>query len=120
MLDSVDVRAGGSRYRGVPGRYSYVTQRIHRQARSDHGTSRFLPPVGPRERDDYLFSIHDSGWSSVTVDITGDDLEELTVKAWITGYEAPARQSIVQDRPPMSGTLLPMHPYGFSRCLEIR
>ena len=46
VLDGVDVRAGGSRYKGVPARYAYVTQRIHRQGRSSHGSSRFLPPRG--------------------------------------------------------------------------
>ena len=120
VLDGVHVQAGGSRYKGVPARYAYETRRIHRQGRSSHGSARFLPPVGPRERDDYLFTIHDSGWASVTLDITGDDLDELTVEAWVTGYEAPARQTIVRDTPPMAGALLPAHPYGFSRCLRIR
>lgn len=120
VLDGVGVRAGGSRCKGVPSRYSYVTQRIHRQSRSSHGSARFLPPVGPRERDDYLFNIHDSGWASVTVDLAGDDLDALTVRAWIAGYEASARQTIVRDAPPMPGPLLPVHPYGFSRCIEIR
>lgn len=120
VLDGVHVQAGGSRYKGVPARYAYVTQRIHRQGRSSHGSARFLPPVGPRERDDYLFTIHESGWASVTLDITGDDLDELTVEAWVTGYEAPARQAIVRETPPMPGALLPAHPCGFSRCLRIR
>ena len=115
----MDIKAGGSRYRGAAGRYTYVTQRIHSQERKGHGESQFLPPVGPRDRDDYVFRIHDGGWASVTVEISGDGVDRLAVEAWITGYEAPARQTIVRSDPPAPGPLLPAHPYGFSTCLKL-
>ena len=119
ILDRVDVCAGGRRYRGVAPSHLFVTQRILRQGRSPHGTSSFLPPLGPRERDDYVFSIHDGGWASLTLDITGEGADRLAVEAWLTGYEAPARQTLTRPDPPTPGPLLPPHPYGFASCLRL-
>ena len=120
VLDGIHIKAGGCRYRGVAARYTYASLQIHGQERTGHGESRFLPPVGPRKRDDYVFRIHDGGWASVTADITGDGADELDVSAWITGYEAPARQTMVLRHPPAPGPLLPRHPFGFSTCLKLR
>ena len=69
----------------------------------------------PRDRDDYVFPVPDGGYSSVTVDAPGPDTEHRSVEAWLQGYEAPARQTLVNDLAPCQGPLLPMHPYGFAR-----
>ena len=119
ILDGVNLRAGGSRHRGGGIRYTYTTQQIHGQERQGHGEMRFLPPVGTRDRADYAFRIHDGGWASVTVDITGEEVDSLVVSAWITGFEAPARQTIVRPDPPAAGPLLPGHPLGFSTCIRL-
>jgi hypothetical protein len=65
--------------------------------------------------DDYVFPVPDGGYSSVTVDVLGPDTDHLSVEAWLQGYEAPARQTLVSDLAPCQGPLLPMHPYGFAR-----
>jgi hypothetical protein len=117
VLDGLKVRAGGSRYRGVGIRYSYVTQHPERQERSR--TSLFLPPPGPRDRDYYVFRTHESGWASITLEIEGEDAESAEVEAWLTGYESEARQTIKQTTGPVEASLLPVHPYGFSRCLKL-
>ena len=119
VLDATQVRAGCCRYRGGDARHVFAAERILRKETRGHGTSRVLPPVGPRERDDYVFTIPDSGWISLTVDLLGPDAADLKADAWITGYEAPARQTILMDRPPADGPLLPVHPHGFARSLRL-
>ena len=119
ILDRVYVRAGGRRYKGVAPSHYFVTQRILSQDRSPHGTSSFLPPLGPRDRDDYVFSVHDGGWASLTVDIIGEGADRLAVEAWLTGYVAPARRTLTRSDSPTSGPLLPVHPYGFASCLRL-
>ena len=117
ILDGLRIRAGGSRYRGTGIRYAYVTQHPERQQRSR--TRFFLPPPGPRDRDYYLFRTHESGWASITLEMEGDGAESVSVEAWLTGYESPARQKIHQETAPMGGPLLPIHPCGFPRCLRL-
>jgi len=119
ILDAVQVRAGSSRYRGVGARHVFATERIHRNETRGRGTSLFMPPLGPRERDDYVFRVPDSGWVSLTLDILGEGSESLKVDAWLTGYEAFARRTVKSHTPPADGPLLPVHPYGFSRCLRL-
>ncbi len=119
VLDSVTVRAGSSRYRGVEARHIAAVERVFRKETRGYGTARFLPPVGPRERDDYIFKVPDGGWSSLTVDILGEAAAAVKAEAWITGYEAKARQTIVSDQAPTAGPLLPPHPYGFSSFIAI-
>lgn len=118
-LDGAQIRAGGARYRGVDARYAFPGERIHRKEGRGHGTSRVLPPVGPRDRDDYVFKIPDSGWTSLTVDLLGDAAARAGTDAWITGYESPARQTVKNQTPPADGSLLPPHPYGFATSLPI-
>ncbi len=119
VLDGLTVRAGNCRYRGVDMRHFAAVTRIFRKETRGYGTQRFLPPVGPRERDDYVFAVPDGGWSSLTVDILGDGANELQFEAWLIGYEAPARQTITTEKAPAGGPLLPSHPYGFSRCARL-
>ncbi len=118
-LDALTVRAGSSRYRGVPMRHVIPALRIFRKEERGHGTRYFMPPVGPRERDDYVFAIPDGGWYSLTLELLGESANRVGVYAWITGWESPARQTIVQAQPPADGPLLPPHPYGFSRCMRL-
>jgi len=119
VLDAVTVRAGSSRYRGGEARHILAAERIFRKETRGYGTARFLPPVGPRERDDYVFKVPDGGWSSLTVDLLGEGAASVRTEAWITGYEARARRAITRDEPPADGPLLPPHPYGFARCMRI-
>ncbi|MFO7946806.1 MAG: hypothetical protein R6V19_08320 [Armatimonadota bacterium] len=119
VLDGVTVRGGNARYRTAPMRHYAPVERVFRREERAHGTERFLPPVGERTRDDYVFGIPDGGYVSVTVDVLGPGVEELDVDCWITGYQGPARQTISDEEPPMPGPLLPPHPYGFSRCLRV-
>lgn len=118
-LDTLTVRGGSSRYRNVPARDQAPVLRIFRNEQRGYGTKYFLPPIGPRERDDYALAIPDGGWCSLTLDILGAGAEQVSVRAWITGWEGPARQTIVRPDAPMAGPLLPPHPYGFARCVEI-
>jgi len=117
-LDAVQVRAGCSRYRGVEARHVFSAERIHRCEARGHGTSRVLPPLGPRDRDDYVFGIPDSGWISLTVDVTGAGARSLQTDAWLTGYEASARKTVSSEKAPAEGPLLPVHPYGFARAVR--
>ena len=117
VLDPLQVRAGGARYRGVDSKCVFAAERIQRKETRGYGTSRVLPALGPRDRDDYVFRIPDSGWASLTVDIMGETAAEVEVDAWITGYESPARQTITTRAPPADGPLLPPHPHGFARCV---
>ncbi len=118
-LDSLTVRGGSSRYRGVPTRHSIPAQRIFRNEQRGRATGYVMPPIGPRERDDYAFAIPDGGHCGLTLDIMGDAAGRVSAEVWITGWEGPARQAIVQPEPPAEGPLLPPHPYGFSRCLRV-
>ena len=118
-LDAVTVRAGCCRYRGAGGRHIIAAERIFRREERGHGTTRVLPPLGPRERDDYGFRVPDGGWVSLTVDIAGTEAGRLGREAWLTGYQGAARQTLCAQRPPMPGALLPLHPYGFSTCLRL-
>ena len=120
VLDGVTVRGGNCRYRTVTMRHYAEVTRIFRKEERGHGTVRWLPPVGPRERDDYVFSVPDGGWSSITVDVLGDRADELVKEVWLTGYEATARQTTVLGSPPMDGPLWPMHPHGFSRHVRMK
>jgi hypothetical protein len=115
VLDRLTVKAGQSRYRGVAAEHVEVVTRIFRKETRGYGTRRFMLPPGPRDRDDYVFPVPDGGYSSVTVDVLGPDTDHLSVEAWLQGYEAPARQTLVNDLAPCQGPLLPMHPYGFAR-----
>ena len=119
VLDTTQVRAGGCRYRGGAARYAFATERICRKEERGYGTSRVLPPLGPRDRDDYVFRMPDSGWVSLTVDMLGAGAADLEADAWITGYESPARQTLKRPEPPAPGPLLPPHPYGFAQCLSL-
>jgi len=118
-LDGIQVRAGGSRYRSVDARYTFSTERIYRKEARGHGTSRVLPPLGPGDRDDHVFRIPDSGWTSLTVGLLGNGAAALKADAWITGYESPARQTVECQAPPTDGPLLPPHPYGFATSLPL-
>lgn len=118
-LDGLTVRCGSSRYRGVDARHTIPAQRIFRNERRGRTTNAVMPPLGPRDRDDYAFAIPDGGYSSITLDLVGDGAGQVSAEAWITGWEAPARQTITQADPPADGPLLPPHPYGFSRCTRL-
>lgn len=119
-LDGLTVRCGFSRYRGgFEGGHLMPVQRIFRNEWRGYGTGMFLPPLGPRERDDYVVAIPDGGYCSLTLDLLGAGAERVRTEVWITGWEAPARQTIVSQTAPMAGPLLPPHPYGFSRCRRI-
>jgi len=118
-LDALIVRAGSSRYRGVPMRHAIPAERIFRNEQRGYGTKFFLPPVGPRERDDYAFAIPDGGYCTLTLELLGDGAGRVRFDAWITGWEGAARQTIVRPEPPADGPLLPPHPYGFSRCVRL-
>ncbi|MGC9316799.1 MAG: hypothetical protein ACP5KN_02040 [Armatimonadota bacterium] len=78
-----------------------------------------MPPIGPRERDDYAFAIPDDGYCSLTLDMLGDGAGRLSAEVWITGWEGPARQTITRADPPSDGPLHPPHPYRFSRCIRL-
>jgi len=118
-LDSLTVKGGNCRHKGVDARHFAPVERIFRKEIRGYGTVRTLPPLGPRDRDDYVFQVPDGGYSSVTVDVLGDGAGDVSFEAWLIGYEAPARQVIVSDKAPADGPLLPPHPYGFSRCLRL-
>jgi len=118
-LDSLTVKGGNCRHKGVDARHFAAVERIFRKETRGYGTVRTLPPVGPRERDDYVFRVPDGGYSSVTVDVLGDGAGDVSFEAWLIGYEPPARQVILSDKAPVDGPLLPPHPYGFSRCLRL-
>ncbi|OGV74909.1 MAG: hypothetical protein A3K19_09170 [Lentisphaerae bacterium RIFOXYB12_FULL_65_16] len=119
MLDGIRLRAGTSRYRGDEIRDFTPVTRIFRGERG-YGTQRVLPPLGPRERDDYVFAVPDGGYSGVTVEILGANAASVQVQAWLTGYEAPARQTLVRQDAPAAGPLLPGHPYGFPRFVALQ
>ncbi|MBU0611407.1 MAG: hypothetical protein KKI08_26240, partial [Armatimonadetes bacterium] len=95
--------------------FSPVT-RIFRGTRG-HGGQRVLPPLGPRDRDDYVMAVPDGGYTGLTVEITGPKADAVTVEAWLTGYEALDRQGTRIEGDP--GPLLPMHPYGFPRSRRL-
>jgi len=118
VLDGLQLRAGTSRYRGDAIRDFSPVTRIFRGTRG-HGGQRVLPPLGPRERDDYVIAVPDGGYTGLTVEITGPQAEIVTVEAWLTGYEALARQGEPVSETPAVGPLLPMHPYGFPRFLKL-
>ena len=118
-LDAADIQVRLDRYRTGDRGHTIAAQRIFRNEGRGHGTSKWLPPVGPRDRDDYAFGLHDGGYASITADITGDACEELQIDAWITGWEAPARRTIQGEAGPADGPLLPVHPYGFPRCVRL-
>ena len=118
VLDGLQLRAGTSRYRGDAIRDFSPVTRIFRGTRG-HGGVRVLPPLGPRERDDYVIAVPDGGYTGLTVEITGPQAETVAVEAWLTGYEALARQGEPVSEAPAPGPLLPMHPYGFPRFLKL-
>lgn len=118
VLDDLQFRAGTSRYRGdVIRDFSPVT-RIFRGTHG-YGGQRVLPPLGPRDRDDFVIPVPDGGYTGLTVEITGAGADPVQVQAWLTGCEAPARQTISRFEGPCSGPMLPMNPYGFSRFLKL-
>jgi hypothetical protein len=118
VLDGLDVRAGTSRYRADAIRdYSPVT-RIFRGTRG-HGGVRVLPPLGPRERDDYVISVPDGGYTGLTVEVTGPRASEVQVEAWLLGCEARDRNGACIEDEIVPGPLLPEHPYGFPRFLKL-
>lgn len=119
-LDATHLRAAANRYRGGVARgHLMPVERVFRCEEHGYGTRKFLPPLGPRERDDYVFRIPDSGWTSITVDILGANAATLQAECWITGYESPARQTLHLAAAPDAGPLLPPHPYGFSTALRL-
>ena len=118
-LDSLTVRCGTSRYRGSPMAHTIPAERVFRNENRARMLAHFMPPLGPRDRDDYVFALPDGGYSSVTLDLLGEGAERVRLEVWVTGWEAPARQSIVRGDAPADGPLLPPHPYGFPRCLRI-
>ena len=119
ILDALTFKGGICRYKGVDSRHLASVERIFRKETRGYGTVKTLPPVGPRERDDYVFKVPDGGYSSATVDIFVEGAEQLTFEVWLQGYEAPARRTILTAASPADGPLLPPHPYGFSRCLKL-
>lgn len=120
ILDDLVVRASTARFRAGAERNVMPVTRIYRKEQRGHGTSRILPPLGPRDRDYYVFTLPDGGYTSATIDFHSDRADELILDAWVTGYDAPARQAARIAQPPMDGPLLPSHPYGFSRWMKIR
>jgi hypothetical protein len=115
VLDGLDVRAGTSRYRGdVIRDFSPVT-RIFRGTRG-HGGQRVLPPLGPRDRDDYVIAVPDGGYTGLTVEITGPEAAQVGVEACLTGYEGLSREGVPVE---LNEPLLPAHPYGFPRFLKL-
>ncbi|HCA45781.1 MAG TPA: hypothetical protein DEP45_00085 [Armatimonadetes bacterium] len=118
-LDSLTVCLDVSRYRTGGKAHRIAAERIFRNEQRGYGTSFFLPPLGARERDDYAFSIPDGGWCSLMLSILGEGAARVRCEPWITGWEGPARRTIVRAEAPMDGPLPPIHPYGFSRCLKL-
>lgn len=117
-LDGITVRGGTSRYLGDAIRdYAPVT-RVFRGIRG-YGTSRVLPALGPRDRDDYVLSLPDGGMCGVGVELVGPRAAEVEVALWVTGYEAPARQTVVGAPGLTGGSLLPGQPYGFPRFVKV-
>jgi len=116
VLDGLQFRAGTSRYRGDAIRdFSPVTR--HFRGTRGHGGVRVLPPLGPRDRDDYVIAVPDGGYTGLTVEITGPGADRVQVEAWLAGYEARDREGTLIEGAP--GPLLPMHPYGFPRFLKL-
>ncbi len=119
-LDGLTVQCTSTRYRATAARGHLIPGlRIFRNEERGYGTAKFMPPVGARDRDDWAFEIPDGGYGSLTLDILGEGAERVSAEVWITGWEALARQTIVQEAAPADGPLLPPHPYGFSRCVRI-
>jgi hypothetical protein len=118
VLDGLQLRAGTSRYRGDAIRDFSPVTRIFRGTRG-HGGQRVLPPLGPRDRDDYVIAVPDGGYTGLTVEVTGPQADAVTVEAWLTGHEARARQGEPVSEALEAGPLLPMHPYGFPRFLKL-
>ena len=99
--------------------HTIPAERVFRNENRARMLAKFMPPLGPRDRDDYVFALPDGGYSSVTLDLLGEGAERVRLEVWITGFESPARQSIVREDAPTAGPLLPPHPYGFARCLRL-
>ena len=120
VLDGIGVVAGTSRYRGDVMRDHVPLTRIRRGQRG-YGTGRVLPPLGPRERDDYVFAVPDGGYTGVTVELHGAGVEESSIEAWLSGYEAPARWQLAEEEMGRvtAGPVLPGHPYGFGRWVRL-
>ncbi|MEN6403822.1 MAG: hypothetical protein ABFD94_17905, partial [Armatimonadia bacterium] len=119
VLDCLNLTCSTSRYQGGSGEHVIPTQRLHPKSTHGYGTRRFLKPVGERTRDDYIFSLPSGGRVSLTAQLSGEGVEQLQWEAWLSGWEAAARQVIELDEPPIPGPQLPPHPNGFSRCLRL-
>ena len=118
-LDALTVCLEVSRYRTGGKGHRIAAERIFRNEERGYGTSFFLPPLDPRERDDYAFSIPDGGWCALMLSVLGEGAERVRCEPWITGWEAPARQTIVRPDAPMEGALPPIHPHGFGRFVKL-
>lgn len=118
-LDALTVCLDSSRYRTGGKEHRIAAERVFRNEKRGYGTAFFLPPLGPRERDDYAFAIPGGGWCRLSLSLLGESADRVRAEAWITGWEAPARQTIVSADAPMAGALPPMHPLGFSRCAKL-
>lgn len=119
VLDGLSISCSTSRYQGGSGEHFIPAERIHRKLTHGYGTRRFMPPVGERTRDDYVFRLPSGGRVSVTAEISGEGVEQLVREAWLSGWEAPARQTIERPEPPVPGPQLPPHPYGFPRSVRL-
>ncbi len=119
VLDRLTLTGSTCRYQGGRGEHTIPVERIYRKATHGYGTRRFLPPVGERTRDDYILRLPSGGRFSLTVEVTGTGVAALEWEAWLSGWEAPARQTVALADPPVPGPQLPPHPNGFSRCRRL-
>jgi hypothetical protein len=118
VLDGLQLRAGTSRYRGDVIRDPSAVTRVFRGTRG-YGGERVLPPLGPRDRDDYVMAVPDGGFTGLTVEITGPRPDEVQIGAWLTGFEGLSRRGQAVAGEAVAGPLLPPHPYGFPRLLRL-
>lgn len=119
VLDQAVLECSTSRYEGGAHEHFLTVQRLGRKRNHGYGTKRYLEPLGERTRDDYLFTLPSGGRVSVCVELTGEGVEALQWEAWLTGFEAPARQIMHLDHSPLPGPGLPPHAHGFSRALRL-
>lgn len=119
ILDRASIECSTSRYEGGRGEHYLTVKRVGRKPNHGYGTKRFMEPLEDRRRDDYVFSLPAGGRVSLTVQLIGEGVEALQWEAWLTGWEAPARQVMLLDHPPVPGPQLPPHPHGFPRSLKL-
>ncbi len=74
--------------------------------------------------DDFQFfsaKVPDGGEFNLCIKIEGGKITPAKISAWITGYEAPGRKSVIRKTPPkgFEEALPPAHPLGFPIYLEL-